>query len=205
VARQQQRQHAADRAGAQNGDVVGRLGHDRILPSTTIAGVRRPLAFRHEIIAVPDMSSAPSAASASSPSRPRSKVALGLLACLFGWLGAHWWYLGRRHAWLVTLAAVACLAAATQFPVWYDNPAFFLVFIPMIDGFIEGVVFSLMPDEKFDRLYNPGRGRVTHTGWGPVLVAILGTLVGAIAGMFAIAMVVVYTWTALGWLDGYVF
>ncbi|OZI79225.1 NINE protein [Bordetella genomosp. 2] len=151
------------------------------------------------------MSSAPSAASASSPSRPRSKVALGLLACLFGWLGAHWWYLGRCHAWLVTLAAVACLAAATQFPVWYDNPAFFLVFIPMIDGFIEGVVFSLMPDEKFDRLYNPGRGRVTHTGWGPVLVAILGTLVGAIAGMFAIAMVVVYTWTALGWLDGYVF
>jgi len=139
------------------------------------------------------------------PSRPRNKVVLGLLACFLGWLGAHWWYLGRRYAWLVTLAACACLAAATQFPVWYDNPAFFLVFIPMIDGFIEGVVFSLMPDEKFDRLYNPARGRVTHTGVGPVLVAIVGTLVGAIAGMFAIAMVVVYTWTALGWLDGYVF
>jgi len=75
----------------------------------------------------------------------------------------------------------------------------------MIDGFIEGVVFSLMPDEKFDRLYNPAHGRVTHTGWGPVLVALMGTLVGAIVGMFAIAMVVVYTWTAMGWLDGYVF
>src|SRR5690606_40914819 len=59
------------------------------------------------------------------------------------------------------------------------------------------VVFSLMPDEKFDRLYNPGHGRVTHTGWGPVLVAIMGTLVGATAGIFGIAMVVVYTWTAM--------
>src|SRR5690606_25167903 len=155
------------RAGAQNGDVVGRLGHDRILPSTTIAGVRRPLAFRHEIIAVPDMSSAPSAASASSPSRPRSKVALGLLACLFGWLGAHWWSLARRDARLCTPPAAARRAAPTQSPVSYANPAFFLVFIPMIDGFIEGVVFSLMPDENFDRLYNPRRGRVTHTGWGP--------------------------------------
>ncbi|CAP41242.1 NINE protein [Bordetella petrii] len=140
-----------------------------------------------------------------SATRPRSKLVLGLLACLLGWLGAHWWYLRRRHAWLVTLAAVACLVAASQFPVWYDNPAFFLAFVPMIDGFIEGVVFSLMPDEKFDRLYNPAHGRVTHTGWGPVLVALMGTLVGAIVGMFAIAMVVVYTWTAMGWLDGYVF
>ncbi|CAM4410237.1 TM2 domain-containing protein [Bordetella tumbae] len=136
--------------------------------------------------------------------RPRNKVVLGLLACFLGVFGAHWWYLRRRYAWLVTLAAVVCLVAATQFPVWYDNPAVFLLFIPMIDGFIEGVVFSLMPDEKFDRLYHPGQGRVTHTGLGPVLVAIAGTLVGATVGMFAIAMVVVYTWTAMGWLDGFV-
>lgn len=149
------------------------------------------------------MSSVQSIAS-SVPERPRNKVVLGLLACFLGAFGAHWWYLGRRHAWLITAFTVVCLAAASQFPVWYDNPAFFLVFIPMIDGFIEGVVFSLMPDEKFDRLYHPGHGRVTHTGVGPVLVAIIGTLVGATVGMFAVAMVVVYTWVAMGWLDGYV-
>ncbi|OZI52556.1 TM2 domain-containing protein [Bordetella genomosp. 4] len=149
------------------------------------------------------MTSVPFSTPAAMP-RPRNKVVLGLLACFLGGFGAHWWYLRRRYAWLVTLAAVVCLVAATQFPVWYDNPAFFLLFIPMIDGFIEGVVFSLMPDEKFDRLYHPGQGRVTHTGLGPVLVAIVGTLVGATVGMFAIAMVVVYTWTAMGWLDGYV-
>ncbi|MDQ6215474.1 hypothetical protein NMF62_20550, partial [Achromobacter insolitus] len=95
--------------------------------------------------------------------------------------------------------------AVRFYPVWYDNPAFFLLFIPMIDGFIESAVFSLMPDEKFDRLYNAGLGRPTRTGWGPVLVAILACLVGAIVSMFAIAMVVVYTWIAMGWLDGYVF
>jgi len=98
-----------------------------------------------------------------------------------------------------------CLFCAFRFyPVWYDNPAFFLLFIPMIDGFIESAVYSLMPDEKFDRLCNPGLGKVSSTGWGPVLVAILACLVGAIVTMFAIAMVVVYVWVAMGWLDGYV-
>ena len=49
------------------------------------------------------------------PSRPRNKVVLGLLACFLGWLGAHWWYLGRRYAWLVTLAATrACSAACSS-------------------------------------------------------------------------------------------
>ncbi|WP_144630989.1 TM2 domain-containing protein [Bordetella genomosp. 13] len=142
--------------------------------------------------------------SAAVARRPRGKVAVGLLACCLGWLGAHWWYLGRRRAWLVTLACVLCLAGAQAYTPWYDNPVFFLLFIPAVAGFIEGVVYSLMPDEKFDRLCNPGLGRVTHTGWGPVLVAIFGCMVGAIVGMFAIAMVVVYTWSAMGWLDGYV-
>lgn len=141
---------------------------------------------------------------ADMPRRARSKVVVGLLACFLGWLGAHWWYLGRRHAWLVTLACCLCLAGAQAFTPWYDNPVFFLLFIPAAAGFIEGVVYSLMPDDSFDRRVNPGMGRVTHTGWGPVLVAIFGGLLGAIVTMFGIAMVVVYTWTAMGWLDGYV-
>lgn len=142
--------------------------------------------------------------SVAAPRRARSKVAVGLLACCLGWLGAHWWYLGRRHAWLVTLLCGLCLAGAQFLTPWYDNPVFFVLFIPAVAGFIEGVVYSLMPDERFDRLCNPGLGRVTHTGWGPVLVAIFGCMAGAIVAMFAIAMVVVYTWTAMGWLDGYV-
>ena len=151
-----------------------------------------------QVQASPSLSAAPAR-------RPRGKVAVGLLACLFGWLGAHWWYLGRRYAWAVTLlAAVSLFCAFRYYPVWYDNPAFFLLFIPMIDGFIESAVFSLMPDEKFDRRYNPDHGRPTSTGWGPVLVALLACLVGSVVSMFAIAMVVVYVWVAMGWLDGLV-
>jgi len=141
--------------------------------------------------------------SAHAPCRARGKVALGLLACGLGWMGAHWWYLRRRGAWLVTLACLLCLICAQAYTPWYDNPVFFLLFIPAIAGFIEGVVYSLMPDEKFDHLCNPGLGRVTRSGWGPVLVAIFGGMLGAVVAMFAIAMVVVYTWTAMGWLDGY--
>jgi len=149
------------------------------------------------------MPSLPATTPSTSAPRVRSKVMVGLLACSLGWLGAHWWYLGRRHAWAVTLACCLCLAGAQAYTPWYDNPVFFLLFIPAVAGFIEGVVYSLMPDEKFDRLCNPGLGRVTHTGWGPVLVAVFGGMAGAIVAMFAVAMVVVHVWTAMGWLDGY--
>ncbi|MFC4273715.1 hypothetical protein [Achromobacter aloeverae] len=136
--------------------------------------------------------------------RPRTKVRAATLALLLGFLGAHWWYLGRRGAAWVTAYALACLAATGLFPKWYDNPAFFLLFIPMIDGFIESVVFCLRSDENFDRAYNPGLAPSSRTGWREVLLAIAATLVGAICSMFGIAMVVVYVWSAMGWLDGYV-
>jgi len=142
--------------------------------------------------------------SSTAPARsPRSKLLAALLACWLGWMGAHWWYLRRRGAWAVTLYAAACLAATRFYPVWYDNPAFFLLFIPMVDGFIESVVISLRSDAKFDARHNPHATRPTRTGWGPVLVALGATLVGAVCTLFGIAMVTLYVWRAAGWLDGY--
>ncbi|AIT24990.1 putative membrane protein [Bordetella holmesii 44057] len=38
-----------------------------------------------------------------------------------------------------------------------------------------------------------------------MLVALLACLAGGIVSMLAVAMVVVHVWTAMGWLDGYVF
>ncbi|OZI32484.1 hypothetical protein CAL29_25595 [Bordetella genomosp. 10] len=136
--------------------------------------------------------------------RSRTKLRAASLALCLGFVGAHWWYVGRRGAAWVTAYAVACLVATRLFPVWYDNPAFFLLFIPMIDGFIESVVFCLRSDEKFDRDYNPGLPPSSRTGWREVALAIVATLVGAVCSMFGIAMVVVYVWSAMGWLDGYV-
>jgi len=86
------------------------------------------------------------------------------LACLFGVFGAHWWYMGRRHAWVITVFSVSMLVLAQFYPVWWDNPAFLVLIIPVADGFIESLVFALKPDERFDALYNAGSGLRTQTG-----------------------------------------
>lgn len=132
----------------------------------------------------------------------RNKVTVGLLAAVLGCVGAHWWYLKRPYAWLVSLASLALMVACSFAEVWWENPAFFLLFIPTLDGFIEAIVLCLMRDERFDALYNPGLARDKPSGWGPVLVASFTLLIGTVALMFGIAMIVIYVWSALGWLDG---
>ncbi|MBJ7264460.1 MAG: hypothetical protein JHC61_12410 [Burkholderiaceae bacterium] len=136
-----------------------------------------------------------------SPKTPRSKLIAALLALSLGTVGAHAWYLRRSHAWAITLYAVVCAGLAALQPVWWDNPAFFLLFIPAIDGFVEAAVFSLLGDEKFDARYNVGRP-TNRTGWPHVLTALATVLIGGAASMFMLAMVVVYVYHALGWLDG---
>ena len=134
--------------------------------------------------------------STSAPAaRFRNKTTVGLLAALFGCVGAHWWYLGRRQAWLVSATGTAL--------IWYENPAFFLLFIPILDGFIEAIVLCLMSDVRFDGFYNPGLVREHPSGWGAILIAIFTLLIGTVALMFGIAMIVIYVWTALGWLEGF--
>jgi hypothetical protein len=132
-----------------------------------------------------------------------SKVKVGLLAALLGCVGAHWWYLRRPHAWMVTAIGLVLMVAAGFAEVWWENPAFFLLFIPILDGFIEAIVLCLMSDARFDARYNPGLVRTSPSGWGPVLVAGFTLLIGTVALMIGIAVIVIYVWTALGWLDGF--
>lgn len=134
----------------------------------------------------------------------RSKVIVALLAAILGVVGAHWWYLGRRWAWLVTLASCVLIVLAQLYPVWWDNPPFLLLIIPITAGFIEALIFSLKPDAWFDARYNAGSGQTTRTGWAPVLIAIFTTLFGSSVLMFGIALIVMHVYRALGWLDGYV-
>ena len=144
-----------------------------------------------------------SAVQSASGAKFRSKVTVGLLAALLGWAGAHWWYLGRRRAWLVTAYAAVMVLLSSRADVWWENPAFFLLFIPALDGLIEAIVLCLMSDARFDARYNPGLVRESPSGWGPVLVAAFTLLIGTVALMFGIAMIVLYVWTELGWLDGF--
>jgi len=136
--------------------------------------------------------------------RHRSKVIVALLAAVLGVFGAHWWYLGRRPAWMVTLASCVLIVLAQFYPVWWDSPPFLLLIVPVTAGFIEALIFSLKTDAWFDARYNAGSGRTTRTGWGPVLIAIFTTLLGSSVMLFGIALIVMHVYRALGWLDGYV-
>lgn len=142
--------------------------------------------------------------SGQSPAMHRSKIIVALLAAVLGLFGAHWWYLKRRWAWLVTLVSCVLIALTQFYPVWWDNPPFLLLIVPITAGFIEALIFSLKPDAWFDARYNAGSGQTTRTGWGPVLIAIFTTLFGSSVLMFGIALIVMHVYRALGWLDGYV-
>lgn len=135
----------------------------------------------------------------------RNKVVVAWLASLFGVFSIHWWYLGRKHAWLMTVFAAVMLLLAQFYPLWWDNPPFLLLLLPLGAGIIESLVFALMPDEKFDARYNPHSGIQTKTGWDAVIAAIVTTFLGGTVVIFGIAMVVMHVYKAMGWLDNYIY
>jgi hypothetical protein len=141
----------------------------------------------------------------TTPAPHKSKVLAAWLAFLLGVFGAHWWYVGRRGAWMVTAFAVIMLLLAQLYPVWWDSPPFLLLIVPMTAGCVEALVFALRSDENFDARYNRGSPRQTKTGWNAVIVAILTTLFGGTVLVFGIAVIVIHVYTAMGWLDGYTF
>ena len=140
------------------------------------------------------------------PVRHRSKAIAAWLACLLGAFGAHAWYMRRGWAWVWTLFTVLMLVLSWSFyPVWWDSPPFLVLVVPCAAGYIEALIFALKPDDKFDAKYNVGSGQVTRTGWGAVMAAIVATLAGGTVLMAYLALIVVHVYTAMGWLDGYVY
>jgi TM2 domain-containing membrane protein YozV len=116
------------------------------------------------------------------------KSLAALLAFLLGALGAHRIYLGRPRWWLplaVTALTVPLLVGVRN---WYQSPAFFLLAVPVIAGFIEALMLALMPDERFDARFNAGVGRRNKSGWDAVLVAIATLMVGATVLMTILAL-----------------
>lgn len=140
-----------------------------------------------------------------APARHVSKLAAAWLACLFGVLGLHWWYLGRRRAWMVTAFSVLMCVLGRFYPSWWENPPMLALLVPALEGIIEALVLALKPDEQFDARYNPHSGRVTHTGWNAVLTAIFATAFGGLVLTWGLAFVVMYVYKSMGWLDGLVY
>jgi TM2 domain-containing membrane protein YozV len=118
----------------------------------------------------------------------RRKSLAALLAFLLGGVGAHRVYLGRPRWWLplaVTALTVPLLVGVRN---WYQTPAFFVLMVPVVAGFIEALVLALMADEKFDARFNSATGRRNHSGWDAVLVAIATLMVGATVLMTTIVL-----------------
>jgi len=120
--------------------------------------------------------------------RFRHKALAALLAAVTGALGLNRMYLGQALWWLplgITLGGLPLLIGVRN---WYQTPAFFVVMVPVVAGFLQALVIALMPDEKFDARFNAGSGRHNRSGWDAVLVAIASLAVGAIVLMASIAL-----------------
>ncbi len=118
----------------------------------------------------------------------RHKALAALLAFLLGALGAHRLYLGQPRWWLPLSVTVVTVPLQIGVRNWYQSPAFFVMMIPVVAGFIEALVIALMPDEKFDARFNAGSDRKNHSGWDAVLTAIATLAVGTTVLMTAIAL-----------------
>ena len=118
----------------------------------------------------------------------RHKALAALVASLAGALGLNRLYLGQGLWWLplgITMIALPLLIGVDN---WYQTPAFFLVMMPVIAGFIQALFIALMPDERFDERFNAGQARRNRSGWDAVLVAVAALFVGAIVLMTTIAL-----------------
>lgn len=125
---------------------------------------------------------------------PRSKTLAAWLALLLGPLGAHRFYLHGWHdrpGWLHLPPTLAGLYGVLRMRALGQDDRLAEVLVPLLGlsisaAMIAGIVYALTPDEKWDARHNPGRP-VTATGWGPVLAAIAGLLVGGAVLMGTIA------------------
>ena len=118
----------------------------------------------------------------------RRKSLAALLAFLLGAFGAHRIYLGRPRWWLPLAVTASMLPLLIGVRNWFQTPAFFVLMVPVVAGFIEALVIALMPDEKFDARFNAATGRRNRSGWDAVLVAIATLMVGATVLMTTIVL-----------------
>ena len=118
----------------------------------------------------------------------RHKALAALLASIGGALGLNRLYLGQRGWWIPLAITVLTLPLLIGVKNWYQTPAFFILMVPVVAGFIQALFIALMPDSMFDARFNAGVERRNRSGWDAVLVAAGTLMVGAIVLMASIAL-----------------
>ena len=124
----------------------------------------------------------------------RSKTLAAWLAVLGGTLGLHRMYvhgLDDRWAWLHPLPTVLGLIGLHRLSSLGQDDRLAWLLLPLLGlsiavATLAGIVYALTPDERWEARHNAGRPGTT-TGWGAVLAAIAGLLLGGTALMGAIA------------------
>ncbi len=124
----------------------------------------------------------------------RSKTWAAWLALLLGAVGAHRVYLrGWRDGWawaglLPTAAGLVGLLRARNLGPEDSLAAWLMPLLGLMisAGMLQAILIGLTPDERWDARHNAGQpGRAT--GWGSVLAAIFGLLIGGGVLMATIA------------------
>jgi hypothetical protein len=118
----------------------------------------------------------------------RHKALAALLSAVGGAFGLNRAYLGQSGWWLPLGITLACLPLLIGVKNWYQTPAFFVLVIPVVSGFIQALFIALMPDAQFDARFNAGADRRNRSGWDAVLVAVASLALGAIVLMASIAL-----------------
>jgi hypothetical protein len=124
----------------------------------------------------------------------RSKTLTAWLALLGGTLGLHRMYLhglGDRWAWLHPLPTALGLIGMHRLRTLGQDDRLAWLLLPLLGlsiavAALAGIVHALTPDERWDERHNAGQTGPA-TGWGAVLAAIAGLLLGGTALMGAIA------------------
>ena len=112
----------------------------------------------------------------------KNKTLATLLAFTLGGAGLHRFYLrglADRWGWLHAAALPACgivmsAAPAADWYFWYLP-----LTLSMLAGFLEALVLGLMPDEKWDAVYNPASGRRSDSRWPLAVIIVATVMVGA--------------------------
>lgn len=130
----------------------------------------------------------------STSASPLSKTVAAWLALLLGALGAHRVYLHGwqdRLAWLHWPPTLAGLYGVLRMRELGQDDHLAWLLVPLLGlslsaAMVAAIVIALTPDEKWQARHNPGHP-VSATGWGPVLAAIAGLMVGGAVLMGTIA------------------
>ncbi|MEZ5649235.1 MAG: TM2 domain-containing protein [Burkholderiaceae bacterium] len=120
--------------------------------------------------------------------RFRSKVVAGFLGLFFGILGAHRAYLGKPLAWLYPVLALPLVGHALRAHEWWREPAAFAAGLLFVLAWLETILISLLPAERWDARYNTGLERHSQGSVWSVVIAALALVIGTIMLMSVMAL-----------------